>query len=79
MACNCPIVATDVADIKEITKGVEGCYITGFDSDEIAEKIQNAINFNKRTQAREKMGKYDNSLIVKQIIDIYYKVLKLNK
>ncbi|MDP2366500.1 MAG: glycosyltransferase, partial [Ignavibacteria bacterium] len=39
MACNCPIVATDVGDIREVIGDTEGCYLTSFDPDDIAQKI----------------------------------------
>ncbi len=30
MACNCPIIATDVGDVKELINSTDGCFITGF-------------------------------------------------
>ncbi len=76
MACNCPIVATNVADIAEITANTQGCFITGFEPSEVARAIDNAINFNKRTDGRSKMSKYENSVIVGEIIEIYKKVVQ---
>jgi len=81
MACNCPIVATDVGDIKEIISGTEGCYITSFDSHDVATKIKMAIEFSKtkgRTNGREKIQHLDNKLIAEKIINIYKKVLHEN-
>ncbi len=75
MACNCPIVATDVADIKELTGGIEGCYITDFNPENVASSLRKAISYNKRTNGRDLMIKYDNSIIVKKIIEIYNQVL----
>ena len=45
MACNIPIVTTDVGDVKEIIGKTEGCYITSFDPQDIALKIQLALGF----------------------------------
>ena len=71
MACNCPIVATNVGDIKEIVAGTKGCYITSFDSEDVANKIRLALNFGKRTDGREKINSFSNELIAKKIIYIY--------
>lgn len=75
MACNCPIVATDVADIRELTGEVEGCYITDFNPENVASALREAISYNKRTNGRDLMSKYDNSIIVKEIIEIYKNIL----
>ena len=76
MACNCPIVATNIADIAEITAGTKGCYLTDFNPDNVANALQKAIDFGKRTSGRVKMDKYDNMLIIKRIIDVYLNVIK---
>ena len=44
MACNCPIVATDVADIAFLLDGVKNSYVTTFDPAEVAEKIQSNLS-----------------------------------
>jgi teichuronic acid biosynthesis glycosyltransferase TuaC len=75
MACNCPIVATDVGDIREIFGSTEGCYITTFDPDDIASKIKMALEFGKRTLGREAIGRFSNKIIAEQIYSVYCKVL----
>ena len=74
MACNCPIVATDVGDIREVIAQTEGCYITTFDPSDVAENIDLALQFNKRTNGREKVMHFDNQIIAKKIFDIYQKI-----
>jgi teichuronic acid biosynthesis glycosyltransferase TuaC len=76
MACNCPIVATDVGDIREVVKGTQGCFLTGFDPADVAEKIRLALAFKGRTNGREKIGHLDNRRIAKKIINVYKKVLQ---
>jgi teichuronic acid biosynthesis glycosyltransferase TuaC len=78
MACNCPIVATNVGDIKEVIGNAEGCYITSFDPNDVTEKIKLAIEFGKGTNARGKIGYLDNRIIAKKIIDVYLNILNLN-
>ena len=78
MACNCPIVATDVGDIKEIISETEGCYLTTFEPKDVADKIKMAIDFSKtkgRTNGREKIMKYDNKIIANKVYGVYQKVI----
>lgn len=74
MACNCPIVATNVGDIQEVIGSTEGCFITSFDSRDIADKIKLSIKFGKRTNGRKKIKHFDNELIAKKIYKIYKNV-----
>jgi glycosyltransferase involved in cell wall biosynthesis len=76
MACNCPIVSTAVGDVEEVIGNTPGCYMVDFDAAELASAIQRALAFGKRTEGRDKVLKYDNQLIAKQIIDIYKTMLK---
>ena len=39
IACNCPIVSTDVGDVKILINNIRNCFITIFDHNEIKEKI----------------------------------------
>jgi teichuronic acid biosynthesis glycosyltransferase TuaC len=75
MACNCPIVATDVGDICEVVGNTEGCYITSFDPKDVAEKIKLALAFGKRTNGWEKIGHLDNKIIAGKIMEVYKSVL----
>lgn len=79
MACNCPIVATNVGDIKEIINDTNGCFITTFEPFDVANKIDLAIKYSLekgRTNGRSKILKFDNDFIAEKIYEIYKKVLK---
>ncbi|MFO7526785.1 MAG: glycosyltransferase, partial [Ignavibacteriaceae bacterium] len=75
MACNCPIVATDVGDIKRVISETDGCYLTSFEPEDVTEKIKLALVFNGRTNGREKIKHFDNILIAEKIIEIYRTVI----
>lgn len=72
MACNCPIVATDVGDIKEVVGDTKNCYITGFDPTEISKRISQVIETNKRTNGRLRIEQYyDNNIIAQKVLEVY--------
>lgn len=82
MACNTPIVSTDVGDVKWVIGDTEGCYLTTFEAKDVAQKIELAIKFSKdkgRTNGRNRLISLglDSESTAKRIIDIYK--LTLNK
>ena len=78
MACNCPIVSTDVGDVKDVIADTDGCYITTYDPKDVVEKIKMALEFGKRTKGRERIVQagLDSKTIANKIINIYHQVLK---
>ena len=75
MACNCPVVSTDVGEVKTIIKDTKGCWITTYGSSNVAEKLNEALNFSDRTDGRSNIKQYDNKLIAKQVYQVYKEVL----
>ena len=56
MACNCPIVSTDVGDVRWVTDGVDGTYVSdSFKPEEIAGLLRDALAFGSRTQGRDRI------------------------
>jgi len=78
MASGCPIVSVDVGDVKEITSGIDGCYIAERTPEDIAEKLKLALNFNGKTQGRKRIIElgFENESIAKRLISIYENILK---
>jgi teichuronic acid biosynthesis glycosyltransferase TuaC len=79
MACNCPIVSTDVGDVRWVTGNTEGCFIASFDPADVADKIKKAIHFTEtvgRTNGRSRIIELglDSQSVAKRIIEIYKKV-----
>lgn len=80
MACNCPIVSTNVGDVKWVLGDTEGCYIASYDPLDLAEKIKLALEFSKdknRTEGRNRIYKLglDSDTIAGKIIEVYKNVL----
>lgn len=91
MACNCPIVATDVADIKHLLGDLPGHYLLPnkkgngvwwvgdeHSAEELAELLKQALAFEGRTKGRDRIVElgYTNELVAKKIIEIYKDILK---
>ncbi|MDN5203142.1 glycosyltransferase [Fulvivirgaceae bacterium BMA10] len=76
MASNCPIVSTDVGDVREIIGNTEGCYFTSFEPEDMAQKIKLALEFGKETTGRKDVEHLEINTIAKKIIGIYNRVLQ---
>lgn len=78
MACNVPIVSTDVGDVRWLLEGVEGHYIADFDPYDFAQKIRCALDYGKRTQGRLRLIKLgmDADSVADRIINIYNEIKK---
>lgn len=77
MAYNCPIVATDVADIAYLLNGVSNSYVTSFDPADVADKIKRVIESGERTNGRERIMQLQltNNEVAKTIKTIYESIL----
>ena len=78
MACNCPIVSTNVGDVKEIITNIPGCYICSYNPTDVAKKINEALHLKKRTIGREKIIRsgLDLENIAKKLLSYYRKILE---
>ena len=79
MACGCPIVSVDVGDVAERIEGVKGGYVIPTRNPiDIAHALHKAINFEGRTNGRERIidMKLSNEQVAKRLLEIYNQVLK---
>ena len=90
MACNCPILATDIADVRTLLGDLAGHYILRnprktherWDADEksldeLVALVQEALQFNARTNGRDRITelRLSNEQVAEQMIEIYKQVL----
>jgi teichuronic acid biosynthesis glycosyltransferase TuaC len=76
LACNLPVVATDVGDICEIFNGIIGTRICAHDVGAIARSLGQVLNTPRAEfQGRVAMARYDQTLTVEKILAVYNEVL----
>lgn len=71
MACNCPIVSTDVGDVKQIIGNTKGCFVVDFEINNVANAIEKAINFGSRTDGRSAIINLKSEVIAEKIVKVY--------
>ena len=71
LACNCPIVSTNVGDVKMIINNVKNCFITEFDAHDIQNKIRFIFDSNYRSNGRENVKPFSLDKIAKKIFEVY--------
>lgn len=75
MACNLPVVSTDVGDVNEIIAGTKNCFIVPYDAEVIAQKLKLIYNNRQRSNGRERIEHLRDDKIADRIISIYKKIL----
>jgi teichuronic acid biosynthesis glycosyltransferase TuaC len=81
MACNCPVVATDVGDISWLFGNEPGHFITGVDAEDAVDKIKAALHFSEkhgRTRGRERIMELglDAESVAGRVLAVYERVLE---
>lgn len=76
MACNCPMVATDVGDVRWVIGDTPGCFLASFDPEDMANKIILALEYSRkhgRSKGRNRIIELglDSKTIAKRILHVY--------
>jgi teichuronic acid biosynthesis glycosyltransferase TuaC len=76
MACNLPIVATDVGDVRQVIGDCEGCYVCEPSAAEFAARVTQVLSRGMRTHGREHIRHLDSSTVSRRLVEIYEHVLR---
>ncbi|MDT8374977.1 MAG: glycosyltransferase [Bacteroidales bacterium] len=77
MACNCPVVSTEVGDVRWLFGETGGYFITSNDAGDVAAKLRAALDLSGRTEGRERIMKLelDSGSVAARIKSIYERVV----
>ena len=76
LACNCPIISTDVGDVKELANGTKNCYIVEYDAKQIEQRIRDILSSNKKSDGRAAVKHLSLEKIATDVCSVYKRVLK---
>jgi teichuronic acid biosynthesis glycosyltransferase TuaC len=73
LACNLPVVATDVGDVQEIMRGVTGTWVCTQEVREIARNLREVFAISSRGgfERRAAMARYNQTCIVEKLVSVY--------
>jgi glycosyltransferase involved in cell wall biosynthesis len=75
LACNVPVVSTDVGDVRERLTGIEGCFVAEPTPADLAAKLALVLERRERVDARERIADLALDAVAHRIIDVYRQVL----
>ena len=76
MACNLPIVATDVGDVRAVIGQTDGCHVCPADVDAFVQTLSPLLAEPRRTTGREQIVRFSPEHVAGQVIGVYQDTLK---
>ena len=74
MACNVPVVATDVGDVAQVIGHTEGCSVCPHDADVLAVGLEKALQHSTPTTGREDTAHLSSAMTAQQLIKMYEQI-----
>ena len=75
MACNLPIVSTDVGDVRQVVGSTKYCYVCGPTVPEFVAKLSEILVHRPRTDGRDHIRHLESPAVARKVINVYEQVL----
>jgi teichuronic acid biosynthesis glycosyltransferase TuaC len=79
MACNLPIVSTDVGDVAKVIAGVDECYLVEPEPEDVADKLFAVLRQRRRSNGREKITHLASGLIAQRLVAVYNELCRTGR
>lgn len=78
LACDLPVVSTDVGDVGEITAGVVGTHVCQQNVKELADRLEYVLRKRDgyRVEGRRAMKRYDQRLLMERVLTVYQNAIR---
>jgi glycosyltransferase involved in cell wall biosynthesis len=76
MACNMPIVSTDVGDVRVVVGETDGCYVCDPDVESFTTQLRKLLARAGRTDGRRGVARFEGSVVAQRIADVYADVIE---
>jgi teichuronic acid biosynthesis glycosyltransferase TuaC len=76
MACNLPIVATDVGDVRKVIGDTQGCAVCAPTVSDFVVAVRGILRRGMRTDGRQHVRHLDSPIVARQIVRVYEDVLR---
>jgi len=76
MACNLPIVSTDVGDVRQLIGSTKDCHVCNPSVPEFAARVREILMHRKRTDGREHIHHLESSSVAHKVMEVYEDVLR---
>lgn len=77
MACNTPIVSTDVGDVRRNLEGINGCYVCDSDPESLAMALKKVLESKNSIDSRSRLIelRLDSKTIASKVTSVYKQIL----
>ena len=75
LACNLPVVATDVGDVAQVIGRTAGCSVCSHDADELAAALEKALLAARPTTGRSDIAHLASSIVMNDVLKLYCQAL----
>ena len=76
MACNLPVVATDVGDVREVVGGTDGCHVVAQTPESFAAAIEDVLARGSRTDGRCAVSHLAWPGVTRKLVGVYERVAR---